>query len=88
MNATNSSGGEQCGVAWYRNALQAEGQSPDPPLEAAGVGRQWIPWEGNDQSGMFFFYFLVDFPFILSPFSIHSHPLSLTTRQPLPTPSC
>ncbi|KFY79414.1 hypothetical protein V499_01608 [Pseudogymnoascus sp. VKM F-103] len=53
VNATNSSGGQKCGVGWYRNALQAEGQSPDPPLEAAGVGRDWIPWEGNEQSVTF-----------------------------------
>ena len=61
MNATNSSGGHKCGVGWYRNALQAEGHSPDPPLEAAGVGRDWIPWEGSEQSGMSCFYFLTNF---------------------------
>jgi len=53
VNATNSSGGQKCGVGWYRNALQAEGHSPDPPLEAAGVGRDWIPWEGSEQSVTF-----------------------------------
>jgi hypothetical protein len=61
VNATNSSGGHKCGVGWYRNALQAEGHSPDPPLEAAGVGRDWIPWEGSEQSGMSCFYFLTNF---------------------------
>jgi hypothetical protein len=87
VNATNSSGGHKCGVGWYRNALQAEGHSPDPPLEAAGVGRDWTPWEGNEQSGMSYFYFLIDFSININ----LSQSFSLTARQPLHiqhTPSC
>jgi hypothetical protein len=80
VNATNSSGGRKCGVGWYRNALQAEGHSPDPPLEAAGVGRDWIPWEGNEQSGMSYFYFLINFSITsIYPNSFPSLPDNLCT---------
>jgi len=82
VNATNSSGGHKCGVGWYRNALQAEGHSPDPPLEAAGVGRDWIPWEGNEQSGMSCFYFLIDFSITINLSQSFLYPI------PIPFPHC